>query len=184
MVDFHFNPGFMTDKQRRQLERAFRESGEPAVLTGSHEDVNPKFKRPKLEKGEANHLHSSAVHFVAAELCRRGYAVAMTTTGNTNTIDLFAYKNNVTLPVRVHAIKNKNSAGWPVAKSNPPGNVVYVFVNLNDHEAPEYYLLSADDVKANMQKEGTANMRVSLVVLQKKKFGDKWEMVERGKVNV
>lgn len=51
----------MTDKQRKQLEKAWKASGSPGPLTGGNKYINPKKKlpkKPKKKKGFLNWLFS------------------------------------------------------------------------------------------------------------------------------
>lgn len=58
----------------------------------------------------------SGEYFVAAELLRRGFNVAITM-GNANAIDLIAEKKGKTFPIQVKSIYKKKNVGWPLLKS-------------------------------------------------------------------
>lgn len=72
----------------------------------------------------------SGEYFVAAELLRRGFNVAITM-GNAKAIDLIAEKRGKTFPIQVKSIYKKKNVGWPLLKSKIKPKHFYVFVNLN-----------------------------------------------------
>jgi hypothetical protein len=79
---------------------------------------------------DRNSSHLAGEYFVAAELCRRGYSVAMTL-GNAKAIDLFAERNGRTANVQVKAIAHRKNIGWPIMKHGILTGIMYVFVCLN-----------------------------------------------------
>src|SRR5688572_4987118 len=89
---------------------------------------------------DKNSTHLAGEYFVAAELYRRGYSVAMTL-GNAKAIDLFAEHEGRTVNVQVKAIRDKKSVGWPLTIDRVKDGVVYVFVCLNAPSVPpDYYI--------------------------------------------
>src|SRR4051794_4432242 len=86
-----------------------------------------RMPRPAPDK---NSSHLADEYFVAAELYRLGYSVAMTL-GNAKAIDLFVEHETQTVNVQVKAIRDKKSIGWPLMKDEVVDGVVYVFVCLN-----------------------------------------------------
>jgi hypothetical protein len=64
---------------------------------------------------DRNSTHLAGEYFVAAELYRRGYSVAMTL-GNAKAIDLFAESEERTVNIQVKAIRDKKSVGWPLMR--------------------------------------------------------------------
>ncbi len=62
---------------------------------------------------DRNSSHLAGEYFVAAELYRRGYSVAITL-GNAKAIDLFAERDARTVNVQVKAIRDRKSVGWPM----------------------------------------------------------------------
>jgi hypothetical protein len=76
---------------------------------------------------DKNSTHLAGEYFVAAELYRRGYSVAMTL-GNAKAIDLFAEHEARTVNVQVKAIRGKKSIGWPLMKAGVVDGVMYVLV--------------------------------------------------------
>jgi len=84
---------------------------------------------------------AAGVHFVVAELSRRGW-VALPTIRNTKGIDVLASKEGLVVEIQV-----KSSAHWrswilgESAQTLDRKNLFYVFVNLNENEAPEYFIV-------------------------------------------
>src|SRR5881392_3011516 len=87
-----------------------------------------------------NSTHLAGEYFVAAELYRRGYSVAMTL-GNAKAIDLYAEHDARTVNVQVKAIRNKKSIGWPIMLDAIKDNIIYIFVCLNDPGIPPEYFV-------------------------------------------
>lgn len=121
---------------------------------------------------ERNNSHLAGEYFVAAELYRRGFSIGMTI-GNAKAIDLFAYKDNKTLPIQVKAIKNKKSVGWPFKESNIKAYIIYVFVNLNDYDSPEYFILNAEEVRQNFKQYTTRGI-VNLYSVRNNNYQNCW----------
>jgi hypothetical protein len=99
---------------------------------------------PKPEKStrpDSNTSHLAGEYFVAAELYKRGYSVAMTL-GNAKAIDLFAEKGLRTVNVQVKAIRLRKNVGWPMLRSKVFDRVVYVFVCLNVESSPPTYFIA------------------------------------------
>ena len=95
-----------------------------------------------MPEPDRNSTHLAGEYFVAAELYRRGYSVAMTL-GNAKAIDLFAECDARTVNVQVKAIRNKKSAGWPIMRDAIKDNIIYVLICLNDPGTPpEYFICS------------------------------------------
>jgi len=78
---------------------------------------------------DKNSSHLAGEYFVAAELYRRGYSVAITL-GNAKAIDLFAERDARTVNVQVKAIRDKKSVGWPMTAAKVKEKIIYVFVCL------------------------------------------------------
>jgi hypothetical protein len=99
------------------------------------------------------------------------------TIGNAKAIDLFASKGKITLSIQVKAIKNKKSGGWPLMKNKVIRGVMYVFVNLNDEEIPEYFIATPKQAKDNVSQyknRGTINIRK----FQNKEYKNRWDKLE------
>ena len=125
---------------------------------------------------ERNNTHLAGEYFVAAELYRRGFSVGMTI-GNAKAIDLFANKDNKTLSVQVKAIRNKKSVGWPMMKEKVLDDVLYVFVNLNDQENPDYYIATGQEAKSKVKQYTTRGI-IDLTTLKSDSFYNRWDKLE------
>lgn len=125
---------------------------------------------------ERNNTHLAGEYFVAAELYRRGFSVGMTI-GNAKAIDLFANKDNKTLSVQVKAIRNKKSVGWPMMKDKVLDDVLYVFVNLNDQENPDYYIATGQEARSKV-KQYTSRGIIDLTTLKSDSFYNRWDKLE------
>lgn len=96
-------------------------------------------------------------YFVAAELERRGFSVAVPMS-NTPIFDLLAIErenlsNQVALQVKT---TSKSKYEWTMSPKNEKklgDNVFYVFVRLNELANPEYFIIPSD-VVAKQIKEG------------------------------
>src|SRR5262245_55973192 len=126
---------------------------------------------------DKNATHLAGEYFVAAELYRRGYSVAMTL-GNAKAIDLFAEWKGQTVNVQVKAIRDKKSIGWPLMSSQIHDNVLYVFVCLNGADAPpDFYVHTSAEVRQLIKQYRTRG----IVDLSRVKASDslsRWEKVE------
>jgi hypothetical protein len=125
---------------------------------------------------ERNNTHLAGEYFVAAELYRRGFSVGMTI-GNAKAIDLFANKDNKTLSVQVKAIRNKKSVGWPMMKDKVIDDVLYVFVNLNDQENPDYYIATGQEARSKVKQYTTRGI-IDLTTLKSDSFYNRWDKLE------
>ena len=84
-------------------------------------------------------------YFVAAELSRRGY-IASLTLKNTRGVDILASNADATKSVGIQ-VKTNQSRGkeWMLnqkVETDIATNLFFVFVRLNDLDAPEYYIVS------------------------------------------
>jgi predicted AAA+ superfamily ATPase len=125
---------------------------------------------------ETNNSHLAGEYFVAAELYRRGFSIGMTI-GNAKAIDLFANKENSTISIQVKAIKNKKSIGWPITEKNLMRGIIYVFVNLNDHEIPDYYILTTEEVMQNYKQYSTRGILNLYSVKNETQFKSRWDKI-------
>ncbi|MBX9870989.1 MAG: hypothetical protein K2X75_03240 [Burkholderiaceae bacterium] len=80
-----------------------------------------------MPRANGTNSHLAGEYFVAAELYRRGYTVAMTL-GNAKAIDLFAERDSRTANVQVKAIAKRQNVGWPMMRDKVLPGIVYVFV--------------------------------------------------------
>jgi hypothetical protein len=130
-----------------------------------------------MEKTDRNSSHLAGEYFVAAELYRRGYSVAMTL-GNAKAIDLFAERNKRTVNVQVKAIRDKKSVGWPMMEDHVLKNIVYVFVCLNaPGTAPDYYICTSDETRREVKQYRTRGI-VNLTKLKNEEYHNRWDKIE------
>ena len=126
---------------------------------------------------EPNTSHLAGEYFVAAELSKRGYAVAMTI-GNAKAIDLFVEKGRRTANIQVKAIRLRESVGWPMDKAKVWSNVVYVFVCLNPaDQVPSYCIATPREVRPRVKQYATRGI-LNLGSVNSRKFRDRWDKVE------
>src|SRR5437016_2738483 len=104
---------------------------------------------------DRNCTHLAGEYFVAAELYKRGYSVAITL-GNAKAIDLFAEKGARAVNIQVKAIRNRKSVGWPIMRAKIMDNVLYVFVCLNDPDTPpQYFVCTPEEARAKAKQYQT-----------------------------
>ncbi len=88
-------------------------------------------------------------YFVAAELTRRGY-IASLTLRNTRGVDILASNLDATksVGIQVKAIQGRGKS-WMLnqkIESDEATNLFFVFIRLNNLDAPEYYIVPREDV--------------------------------------
>jgi len=126
---------------------------------------------------DRNSSHLAGEYFVAAELYRRGYSVAITL-GNAKAIDLFAERGACTVNVQVKAIREKKNVGWPITRLKIKDRVLYVFVCLNPPgTAPDYYICTADEARQKV-KQYSSRAIIDLNSLKSNRFLDRWDKIE------
>ena len=125
---------------------------------------------------ERNNTHLAGEYFVAAELYRRGFSVGMTI-GNAKAIDLFVNKEDKTLSIQVKAIRNKKSVGWPIMQDKVFDNILYIFVNLNDQENPDYYIATGQEAREKVKQYATRGI-IDLTTLKSDTFLNRWDKLE------
>lgn len=125
---------------------------------------------------ERNNTHLAGEYFVAAELYRRGFSVGMTI-GNAKAIDLFVNKEDKTLSIQVKAIRNKKSVGWPIMQDKVFDNILYIFVNLNDQENPDYYIATGQEAREKVKQYATRGI-IDLTTLKNDIFLNRWDKLE------
>jgi hypothetical protein len=131
----------------------------------------------KPERLEPNTSHLSGEYFVAAELSKRGYAVAMTI-GNAKAIDLFVEKRRRTANIQVKAIRLRRNVGWPMTRSKVWSNVVYVFVCLNPAGyAPSFFIATPSEVRPRVKQYATRGI-LNVGSVDSPQFRDRWDKVE------
>lgn len=126
---------------------------------------------------DRNSSHLAGEYFVAAELYRRGYSVAMTL-GNAKAIDLFAEHDGRTVNVQVKAIARRKNVGWPIMQDRVVSGVMYVFVCLNEPpDAPTYFIATAEETKLKVKQYSTRGI-VDLTTLRNEQFLGRWDKIE------
>ena len=127
---------------------------------------------------DKNSSHLSGEYFVAAELYRRGYSVAMTL-GNAKAIDLFAERGEHTVNVQVKAIRDKKSGGWPMMRDKVITNIIYVFVCLNPPGTPpDFFICTSDETRAKVDQYKARGI-VTLSALKTDDYRERWDKVEK-----
>ncbi len=117
--------------------------------------------------------------FVAAELAKRGYSVALTM-GNAKAVDLFAEREGQAISIQVKAIAHKRNNGWPLPfeKTKIINGVIYVCVVLNEiGEPPTYYVLPPEEVR---QLGDWFSTRAILYIgrLRGSEFREAWHLID------
>jgi hypothetical protein len=126
---------------------------------------------------DRNCTHLAGEYFVAAELYRRGYSVAITL-GNAKAIDLFAEKGTRSANIQVKAIRNRKSVGWPIMRDRIVDNVLYVFVCLNDPGTPpEYFVATPGEAREEVAQYATRGI-IDLRRLRSTDFQDRWDKID------
>jgi hypothetical protein len=131
----------------------------------------------KTPRPNSNNSHLAGEYFVAAELYKRGFSVAMTL-GNAKAIDLFAEKDRRTVNVQVKAISQRKNVGWPIRKKMVKAKVLYVFVCLNaDDCPPTFFVATSKEVRPRV-KEYAARGIINYGALNSASFKDRWDKIE------
>lgn len=135
--------------------------------------------KTKLKKVQERQpcTHLAGEYFVAAELSKRGFNVAMTV-GNAKKVDLIIEDDEVTLPVQVKAIALKKFVGWPIKLgSSYSKNLVFVLVVLGKvDELPRYYVVDGNEVTKLTKKYKT---RAILNITDVKSKENNWDLIEK-----
>jgi hypothetical protein len=121
--------------------------------------------------------HLAGEYFVAAELSKRGFNVAMTV-GNAKKVDLIIEDDEVTLPVQVKAIALKKFVGWPIKLgSSYSKNLIFVLVVLGKvDELPKYYVVDGKEVTKLTKKYKS---RAILNITDVKAKENNWTLIEK-----
>ena len=128
------------------------------------------------ESVDRNCSHLAGEYFVAAELYRRGYSVAITL-GNAKAIDLFAEKGSQTVNIQVKAIRNRKSVGWPIMRDKILDDV-YMFVCLNEPgTAPQYFVCTPDEARAKVKQYQTRGI-IDLTTLRSENYIERWDKID------
>ena len=120
----------------------------------------------------------SGEYFVAGELLRRGFNVAITM-GNAKAIDLIAEKKGKTFPIQVKSIYKKKNVGWPILKSKIKLKHFYVFVNLNADKLqnPDYFICTATEAKRNIKEYSTRGI-LNMYLINNDKYLNRWDKIK------
>ena len=132
-----------------------------------------------MHRANGTNSHLSGEYFVAAELYRRGYTVAMTL-GNAKAIDLFAESKGLTVNVQVKAIAKRQNVGWPMMRDKVLPGIVYVFVCLNEAPTPPTYFITTSAEARRKVKQYATRGIVYLTSLRTEAFLDRWDKIEAG----
>lgn len=126
---------------------------------------------------DRNSSHLAGEYFVAAELYKRGWSVAITL-GNAKSIDLFAEKDTKTVNVQVKAIRSKRSVGWPMDRDKVKPNVMYVLVSLNEEGTPpSYFVLTSEEARAKVKQYATRGI-IDYSTVNFPEYVGRWDKVE------
>ncbi len=92
-------------------------------------------------------------YFVAAELERRGFSVAVPMS-NTELFDILAFNrtSHEQWAIQVKTTQNKD---WTLRKKNEDvigDRIIYIFVKLNGLAQPQYYIVPSEDVATYVKK--------------------------------
>lgn len=125
---------------------------------------------------ERNSTYLAGEYFVASELYRRGFSVGMTI-GNAKAIDMMAHKNDKGMAIQVKAIRDKKSVGWPITQNKLAKNVLYVFVNLNGIDAPDYYVLTSEETATKIKMYEKRGI-ITLSDLKREEYLNRWNKLD------
>ncbi|MEW5795968.1 MAG: hypothetical protein AB1772_06365 [Candidatus Zixiibacteriota bacterium] len=127
------------------------------------------------KKIDRNCVHLAGEFFVAAELCKRGYNVALTM-GNAKAIDILAEKRGGAALVQVKSVQRKT--GWPIMKDKIEKNVVYVLVCLNEPgEPPSYSIMTEHEARESTKQYPTRGV-ICHATAMKLGHREAWHKVE------
>ena len=140
------------------------------------------------------HTGNSGEYFVAGELERRGFTVAVPMS-NVKDFDILAINRETyeqfAIQVKTTGYKQKK---WTLSKKNEDlkgSNIFYVFVSLNELDAPEYHIVPskvvADTIKTSHQnwlntpgKKGQKHKDTTIRVFEDKEdiYHDRWDLLK------
>ncbi len=130
----------------------------------------------KPARPEPNTSHLAGEYFAAAELSKRGWAVAMTI-GNAKAIDLFVEKGRRTANIQVKCISRRKNVGWPMTKSKVWSNVLYVLVCLNDlGTPPSFFVATPSEVRPRVKQYATRGI-LNFGSVNTPQFRDRWDKI-------
>lgn len=132
----------------------------------------------EVEAGYRGDTALAGEFFVAAELAKRGYTVAITL-GNAKAVDLIAERNGRAVCIQVKAVARKYGWAMPPDPAKIVDGVMYVCVVLNAiGEAPSYYVIPPEEVRSRTRFYGA---RATLVHSQIRdgNFEEAWDLIEK-----
>ena len=131
----------------------------------------------KPARPDPNTSHLAGEYFAAAELSKRGWAVAMTV-GNAKAIDLFVEKGRRTANIQVKCISRRKNTGWPMTKSRVWSNVIYVLVCLNDlGQPPTFFVATPSEVRPRVKQYTTRGI-LNFGSVNSPQFLDRWDKID------
>lgn len=134
--------------------------------------------RKKENTPDKNCTHLAGEYFVAAELCKRGYAVGITM-GNAKAIDILAEKGAKTVNIQAKAIRTRRQVGWPTMKYKILPNITYVLACLNEvGTAPTYFVLTAREAKGRIRQYSTAGI-IRYNEVDSPRYRGRWDKIEK-----
>ncbi len=119
----------------------------------------------------------SAEFFVAAELARRAYDVAITF-GNTKSIDILAQKDGTSFIIQVKGIKGRRNNNFRIKVDKIVDNFWYVLVNTNRFTLgnPEFAILTGIEIRNNLRRDIAENDNAVLPrILDNVEFRNRWD---------
>jgi hypothetical protein len=132
-------------------------------------------------KRESTYSHLAGEYFVAGELSKRGYSVALTL-GNAKAIDLFAEKGLRTVNVQVKAISLRKNVGWPMLKAKVFDGIIYVMVCLNDNDTPpSYFVARGDEIRDKVSEydsKGGYRGILNYGKINSDQFKSRWDKID------
>jgi hypothetical protein len=136
----------------------------------------------KSTKAQSTNSHLAGEFFVAAELYKRGYTVALTL-GNAKAIDLFAKKEGLrTVSVQVKALARRKNVGWPMLKAKVFDEIVYVMVCLNDEQtAPTYFVAYGKEIRDKIKEydsKGGYRGILDYTRINAQEFLSRWDKID------
>jgi hypothetical protein len=136
-----------------------------------------QWPKAKKRKREFSYSHLAGEFFVAAELCKRKYSVALTL-GNAKAIDLFAERGGCTVNVQVKAISLRKNNGWPILKAKVADGIIYVMVCLNDNDAhPTYFIARGAEIKDKIKEYGRRGI-LNYGEVNSEQFKSRWDKID------
>jgi hypothetical protein len=130
---------------------------------------------------EINNIHLAGEYYVAAELHRRNYSVALTM-GNAKAIDLFGIsENGERFEVQVKAIQNEKRYCWNIQKDEVEDKIFYVFINLNVSDentiidSPQYFIGKGIDIRDLIVSPPSKVDTLDLKKINNQQFKERWD---------